>query len=209
MSFILNALRKSESERQRLSGATVAELPLGRRAHGQPWWVYALGVLLALNLVVLALVLLRKPVDERAIATPTATSNAVAQSEPTMRAASPPSTTLRETAAPPQVIYEAVPASEREVEMSAASVPEGSTLVTPNATPNVTPSATVAEPAQAGGDLKLDLHVYSTNARERFVLISMRRYTEGQQLPNGATVEQITPTGVVLYRNGQRYQLSR
>jgi hypothetical protein len=37
----------------------------------------------------------------------------------------------------------------------------------------------------------------------------MRRYTEGQQLPNGATVEQITPQGVVVYQNGSRYQIDR
>jgi hypothetical protein len=37
----------------------------------------------------------------------------------------------------------------------------------------------------------------------------MRRYTEGQQLPNGGTVERITPQGVIVYQDGSRYQIDR
>jgi len=58
-------------------------------------------------------------------------------------------------------------------------------------------------------DMHIDLHVYSKNSTERFVLINMRRYAEGQQLPNGAIVEQITPQGVVVLQNGLRYQIDR
>ncbi len=59
MSFILDALKKSESSRQQQSGPAFAEVPIGRRHAPRPWWALAVAALLLLNLVVLAVVLLR------------------------------------------------------------------------------------------------------------------------------------------------------
>lgn len=216
MSFILDALRKSETERQRLSQVAIADLPVGRRRRNQPWWVFALGGLLALNLVVLAAVLLR---DESAPAQGTqATAAPVAPTTPATATAVPQSTTpaldsnvLQEAADPPQVEYETITREQYEMEAAAASIPDGPTLVRPaDSYDTATPAQVSPYPAADADDqLQLNLHVYSRNAEERFVMINMRRYTEGQQLPNGATVEQITPDGVIIYRNGQRYQLNR
>ena len=44
-------------------------------------------------------------------------------------------------------------------------------------------------------DLRLDLHVYAANPADRFVFINMRKLREGETLPDGVRVEQITPTG--------------
>jgi general secretion pathway protein B len=107
-----------------------------------------------------------------------------------------------------------VPAIEAEIAHAAASMPNGQTLVRPTDAghdsnqPSPVPATAIPE-TRGSPELHIDLHVYSNNARERFVLINMRRYTEGQQLPNGATVEQITPQGVVVYQNGSRYQIDR
>jgi general secretion pathway protein B len=59
MSFILDALKKSEVERQRQATPGLMEAHVARRARGFPLWAMALVVLLAVNLVVLLFVLTR------------------------------------------------------------------------------------------------------------------------------------------------------
>lgn len=59
MSFILDALKKSENERQRQLGPSLADIPLRRARTDRPWWALAVAALLVVNLVVLLVVLLR------------------------------------------------------------------------------------------------------------------------------------------------------
>lgn len=59
MSFILDALRKSEHERQRQAGPGLAELRPASTRSTFPVWALALGALLAVNLGVLAVLMLR------------------------------------------------------------------------------------------------------------------------------------------------------
>jgi general secretion pathway protein B len=56
-------------------------------------------------------------------------------------------------------------------------------------------------------DLRLDLHVYDANPANRFVFINMRKLKEGETLPEGVRVEQITTTGVELSYHGKRFTL--
>jgi general secretion pathway protein B len=58
-------------------------------------------------------------------------------------------------------------------------------------------------------DLRLDIHVYSEKPGERFAFVNMRKYTEGQTLSEGPTLERITPDGIVLSSQGQRFLLPR
>ena len=60
MSFILDALKKSELERQRQTVPGLMDTRLGARRRTLPRWAIALGVLLAINLLVLTYVLMRK-----------------------------------------------------------------------------------------------------------------------------------------------------
>jgi general secretion pathway protein B len=203
VSFILEALRKSESERQRLGNTAIAELPVARRPRGQPWWVFGIGALLLINLVVLALVLLKKDAPVEIAATPAAPPAPVAAPP----VATAPNVLAQEAATAPQVEYETVPRSEMELAAAAASVPDGPTLVRPIENSSNIPA--VSSLPDAGGEMRMDLHVFASNPADRFVLINMRRYTEGQRLPSGATVEQINPAGVIIYANGGRYQLNR
>jgi len=55
--------------------------------------------------------------------------------------------------------------------------------------------------------LHLDVHVYSDEQHERFVLINMRKYKEGEQLQEGPVVDAITPEGVILSFRGQRFRM--
>jgi general secretion pathway protein B len=63
--------------------------------------------------------------------------------------------------------------------------------------------------AQALPELHLDVHVYATQAAERFVYINMRKYHEGNSLPEGPVVEHIRRDGVVLNYQGLRFILPR
>lgn len=59
MSFILDALKKSENERQRQIGPSLADVRMTRRNTERPWWVVAVAALLVINLGVLIVVLVR------------------------------------------------------------------------------------------------------------------------------------------------------
>jgi general secretion pathway protein B len=60
MSFILDALKKSELERQRQSAPGLMDPGAPTRGSRLPLWAVALGILLAVNLLVLSIVLLRR-----------------------------------------------------------------------------------------------------------------------------------------------------
>jgi general secretion pathway protein B len=57
--------------------------------------------------------------------------------------------------------------------------------------------------------LRLDVHVYDPSPKRRFVLINMTKYREGEQLADGPLLETITPTGVVLAYQGERFRMER
>jgi general secretion pathway protein B len=59
MSFILDALKKSENERQRQIGPSLADVQSTRRHADRPWWAVAVAALLVINLGVLLIVLIR------------------------------------------------------------------------------------------------------------------------------------------------------
>ena len=76
MSFILEALRKSEHERQRQAGPGIAELPIARPASRPPVALIAVGGLLAINLVIVLVLLLRQGAPELPAPVPDSTSTA-------------------------------------------------------------------------------------------------------------------------------------
>lgn len=71
MSFILDALKKSENERQRTIGPSLADAPVRRHRSERPWWAFAVAGLLVVNLGVLLIVLTRD--DDSAQAMPAVT----------------------------------------------------------------------------------------------------------------------------------------
>src|SRR6187455_1143220 len=85
MSFILDALKKSETDRQRQTAPALFEVKVAAPRRRLPTWAIALGVLLGVNLLVVAWFFARQP----ATATPAAAaaSGAQTQAEP---AATPP-----------------------------------------------------------------------------------------------------------------------
>jgi general secretion pathway protein B len=61
MSFILDALKKSEAERQRQAGPTLLEVRITRPRRRYPLWAAIVGVLLGVNAVALVLFWLHRP----------------------------------------------------------------------------------------------------------------------------------------------------
>jgi general secretion pathway protein B len=79
MSFILDALKKSESERQRQSGPGVFQPRIASPRARFPLWAIALGLLLGVNLLVLLWVMTRPdPAPETGAAAPAAAATAPA-----------------------------------------------------------------------------------------------------------------------------------
>jgi general secretion pathway protein B len=64
MSFILDALKKSENDRQRQSAPALFEVKVAAPRRRFPLWAIGLGALLGINMLVLVWVLLRQPAPE-------------------------------------------------------------------------------------------------------------------------------------------------
>ena len=246
MSFILDALRKSEHERQRHAGPSIAELPIARPAARTPPWIWvALGALLTVNVIVVAWLLLREPrqepvvgaapaVETRApVATATATGAPAAAPVEPQPVPGDPQAAPAPAVTPPAMVTlprEVRPLTE-EAALEAAPyadyypAPESpDPALLPRAPAQAPPAMTAAAamgprvptidelPPQATAglpQLSLDLHIYAADPAQRAVFINGGRYRQGDALPQGVTVQQITPEGAVLTYRGQRFLLPR
>lgn len=262
MSFILDALRKSEHERQRQTGPALVEVAVAPPKAKTNRWATAAIALLLVNLVAIGVLLLVKSRDESppAAAEAAATAPASVDSGPPPAASPAAQASVTQTVPVPVVPAAQTPPSLRppaaepvtgtrnplEQEMStysppmdyeaataAAAPPPGPPAVTPTrrgsvvyeSLPEANPTAGYGPPpSSATGnlpraddmaaqgampELRLELHVWSTKPQERFVFVNGRRYREGDTTADGATVEEITPDGVVMNSRGNRFLLSR
>ena len=112
MSFILDALRKSEHERQRQTGPALAEVPVAAPKPRSNVWATGAIALLLVNLVAIGVLLIRKASREPAATVPAAMP-APAQAVPAETAPAPAQVTLTQTvppgaaAAPPPMLQPA------------------------------------------------------------------------------------------------------
>ena len=229
MSFILDALRKSETDRQRQSVPGLVDAGFRPPARRRGIWVPVLVLVLVANLVLMGVFWLRRNAGPAAEAAVSASDAPAGVTAPVAGAPAPIGESLAAVAGvstPAETEYEAtanMPAVEAEpytgtlqppaTPNSAGGELEGTARSGP-ASKFVTDGLPTAEQLMASGvlpmeALHLDIHVYSTKPAERFVFINMRKYAEGAQLPEGPRVEEITRDGVVLSQAGQRFALSR
>lgn len=228
MSFILDALKKSESERQRQASPTLADVARPAEKQKMPTWLWVLGVLLIFNIAVLlgiyfrpapvaemppALVLTDNPQPGAAIATapePATTRPVATENQTTPAAAQELPQPAREEARPL--------AAEAATTTNAVASGQEPQVTTAAAVPQDTGSAYDAYPTYAtlladgsiqGRDLHIDIHVYSDVAADRFVFINMNKYREGQQLTEGPNLIAITTDGVILQQGAYRFLLPR
>jgi len=225
MSFILDALKKSETDRQQQGAAEFAGVPASSGPTRAPRWLWILGLLLAINLAVL-LGLLIKP-GTRVASVDVEASPPPAADTDTREAGPPPPVDIdtreasfvdrvaeaRRNAPPREEPAPAVP-PPMQAEQAAPAVNEVSVLQV-----SQTPSADVAalptfiEVLTNGTiqvpELRIDIHVYSEVPEDRFVFINMSKQREQSQLSEGPVVEEITPNGVVLNYQGTQFFLPR
>jgi len=233
MSFILDALKKSESDRQRQSGPALFEVKVAPPRRGLPLWAIAIGALLAVNLVIIAWMMLRHPRAEAAVNVTPPPLVAPAGSAAGGTAPAAPAPAQQAGQAPlvvaPQAPPVAVPASAPypspapPAAGAANEEPDPEDLAPAQEPPpfkaNHVQRGTVegvplyqdasATPGTHIPPLRLDLHVYAERPQERFVMINMRKLREGEATPEGVRVESITADGAVLSYNGSRFLLTQ
>jgi general secretion pathway protein B len=212
MSFILDALKKSDSERQRQMGPALFEVRSATPRGGLPAWAWALGLLLIVNIVALVWFVTRS--RPAAPATPIAMAATVPPIAPVPAAPAPvtPAPVAQAPVLPPPHAAESPPVAEDAGNPAdyEEALPERNA---PAATAAGDMVPTIEQlPASIGNQLPplhLDMHVYATRPADRFVLVNMQRLREGDATREGARVERITPTGVVMAFRGTRFQLER
>lgn len=218
MSFVLDALRKSEHERQRQLGPGITELPVARPRRPAPWTSIAIGVLVLLNAVVLALLLRDAPAvaPVAAPAPPPATGPIVA-TEPARPAvtgppaATPPLRSLLDEAAPAAAAVAPPPAPDPTL-VPVAAPPAPRSPVSAATTADDPPPAIGELPAEATAglpQLTIDLHIYTDDPARRAIFVGGRRYQQGGTLAEGPTVREITRDGAILDWQGRRFLLPR
>jgi general secretion pathway protein B len=222
MSFILDALKKSEIERQRQSMPGLMDAPASLGRGRLPLWAILLGCLLAINIVVLIIVLMRnggasvastsRRDTSAADRTPTAVEEhfsplgsapvyapeipvppAAASSSNESSAATAPHTAAQRAA--PHTLRRPDPVLDEEAAENDEVLPSINEI-------NLTGDRALPE-------MHLDVHVYATRPSDRFVFINMRKYKEGNTLQEGPVLERIRRDGVVLNYQGLRFVLPR
>jgi len=238
MSFILDALKKSESDRQEQADTEFATVPSSPAAAAAPRWMWILGILLMINIIVLLGLMLKPdaaPVvseaapNQAAAGTavggplgPTANITAVDATPPT----NAPTTGSASFSDQVAVARQKQPARSTPVPQQATAtnitpVPQQATAT------NITPVVSVKNLPQSAAailpsltelrmngrlqlpDLHVDIHVYSDVQSERFVFINMHKYKENSSLDEGPVLKEITSDGVILEHNGIVFILPR
>lgn len=222
MSFILDALRKSEHERQRSATPGIAQVPFGATRRDLPTWAIALIVVLALAVLALGGAWLRSewssgasearerapteaPLAPETTRAPTAERAVVREAPPRSLGAQ---SSVRNAAASPSPARASTPASRERTEEPAA--PAVVAPAEPRKTEPVLPSAAALE---AEGivvpPLQLQLLAYYDSPADRYVFINGAKYVEGATLAEGPKVVSIGTSGAVLSYLGHRFLLSQ
>lgn len=208
MSFILDALKKSETERQQKNAPGFADVPDGVDSPRAPRWLWVLGGLLAVNLIVLSGVMLRP--DPRPQTDVTATDEAIPdEGQPEREASFSEMVEQAKNTQAPQVTGATDGQSTAD-----SPVVEASPVSKPRQAATITESYATFNDLRANGtlllpDLHLDIHVYNDQPAKRFVFVNMNKYREHARLAEGPVVKEITPEGVILEHLGNGFLLPR
>ena len=237
MSFILDALKKSENDRQRQSSPALFEVKVAAPRRNFPAWAIGLAVLLGINLLILLWFVLRSPASVTPAPVPATSEAASAQA--------PPATPPGMVTVPATSTY--IPAGGSTVAQQPAITDAG--VVGPSSAPplaeepvlsgqepSVPPDYDARDyrpaitPAQAGNiaaarrdsaptrdeviaqgtqlpDLRLDLHVYDPDPAKRFVFVNMRKLREGESLPEGVRLDLVTQNGAKFTFRGTQFTI--
>ena len=236
MSYILDALRKSQRERD-----PAPPVPPGA-VHNITITLPARGGLIVVGGIVLLLALLGAAwffwrstvgsVPEPAVTTAPAASTtepssvAVAKAAPAeiaavslpaagpVQASAPVRDLAEEAKVPLPVAPESKPARKPAKQPASMVQPVGPPPEPPMTTSTSDDSTPLLEQMplefqHALPPLAVTIHVYAPDPKQRILFINNREYHQGSQIAGDIRVEKIVPDGVVLSYQGERFKLSR
>lgn len=237
MSYILDALRKSQQARQpgtKPRTGAVHNITLSLPVSG--WWL-ALGIVLLLALLTVALIFWRNtvgslpeapvesapsgPVAAAPVPAPPPSTPVVVEKTPVSSPASAkeivPVSDLSEQAKvsvparPPKKIMavrpEKKPVKTERIESSRTSVASAAIPLETDNTPLLQDMPRDFQ--RALPPLAVTIHVYSHDPSQRILFINNREYRQGSEFEGGIRVEDIVPDGAVLSFRGEHFKLSR
>ena len=227
MSLILDALKKSEAERQRGQAPNLLSSSPNATAHYSaqkksnfPWIILTAFLL---SVMVFGYVFMKSNnvaapdianSQATVIVQPSKASKETTTPEPsaTLATSAPPATVTTQVAAPAAPPIQTAPTTP----LSPFNTQAGAEPIKP-AVQNIepVPETRIAGMAEMPVDqrqqlpaLKLSMHVYSSESAKRFAIIDGQRVNEGSVI-GAAVVEEIRQDGVVLSMQGQSYLLPR
>jgi general secretion pathway protein B len=230
MSYILDALKKVDQERE--FGAVPGLATPHEVDHPRPRpfrWRWVIAALLSVNVVLLALLLVKRDAEAPGMAPATPEWQQAGADDPLVQ----PGRQARkgETAQAPTPGGTALPKNKQPFsvgELAASPKPVNS----PNTEPPLQPEGTVemrtetVAPANGTSQLqswyelpqefrmrlslpRLDLHVYSEDPQNRFILVNLKKFREGETLESGLLLEEIVPEGMVMRYRGERFMVEK
>ncbi len=201
MSYILDALRKSDQQRRRNAAPTLLTLQPSAVVRKRP--AYVTYGLLAVILIGGGVVIgwLRPWQSEPAAVKPIASKPIESKPVP----ATPAASEIASQAKPDNVLPEAnslasgktAPQPERRVDIAAADA-AGETVVEMDKLPT-----SIREEVSK---ITISVHAYSNTPEKRLVGIGRRILHEGDYLQPGLKLEEITPDGMILGYKGYRFR---
>lgn len=193
MSFILDALKKSEQERLRQQNTSTPPIAVSRSSDVTPAWVWGLLGLLAVNLLVLAVVLLKPTIETES--SPMLVTPATATTTPD------PITPNETVAIKAKSVVEPVVVSSNTAGPSEVAAPPQPLSAVPSRDEQLAAGANL--PAAV-----LNLHVFDAEPSKRFVLLNGERLREGDASRDGLNVMSITPEGIILSYGNSSFAVS-
>jgi len=202
MSFILDALKKSETERQQQNTPGIASIPQRGKDKSPSKWLWLTLGLLVINLAVVAGIFLWPETQTgQTVSIPV---------EPQSESAS-----FSDMVSEAKRVQPDIAETEQVLITEQAPAPPASTSSNNRPTPgSVSNSFETFNDLRAKGevslpDLHLDVHVFSGTPTDRFVFVNTVKYKENAVLSEGPRVVEITPEGVLLEHQNKTFLLPR
>lgn len=204
MSYILEAMRKSERDRTLGATKTLPPAAGGRKPPGKQWLlVFSAGLLLLLIVgggwvarSYWPLISMALRSQEAAPATPTEAAPATAPDQTQVITITPTPEPGPEPAPIPRPLVTADKEQQPRSLVTVAEAKEWHELPMVADVADKLPENLI--------QLRFGIHIYDDNPKKRMLVINGRPYREGDRLPQDANLIEITPSGAVLeYKNSR------